>query len=612
MASRTYEFGPFRLDAERRALLRDGEPIPLTPKAFDLLVVLVEGRDRVAEKAELMRLLWPDRAVEESNLTQNVFALRRALGDGPGDKPYIETIPRHGYRFVAEVRTVQGEAAAPRTRPRVLGSVAMLTLVLAALGAYRWSHARELGTPSPAGTITSLAVLPLQNLSNDPAQEYFADGLTDALITDLAKLSPLRVISRTSVMRYKGVSKPVREIAEALGVDAVVEGSVLRSGDHARITVQLIDAAADRHLWSDSFERDLGDVVTLQGEVARAIAREINVVLTPEQDASLTRRPVSVAAHEAYLRGRFFWNKRTPEGLREAVARFEEAIRIDPDFAAAHAGLAAAYAVMPTYAVAPPQEAYPKARAAATRAIELDDGLAEAHACLGFVLLHYDWDWPGSERELKRAIELNPGSATARQWHSEWLTAQGRHDAALEEIRRAGELDPLAVSIQANLGRQLFFTRRYAEAIEALRTATRMEPHLFWAHGILAYACAHAGRHAEARDEAERARDLSGGDTMSVAYVHAVAGETPEAERLLPALEADAEKGFAESYYVAGARAVLGHREPALGWLLRAERDRSPMLMFLGVDPAFDKLRDDPRFAALLRRVGLSPPPASS
>ena len=612
MSRRTYEFGPFRLDAERRQLLRGDEPIVLTPKAFDLLVVLVEGRDRTTEKADLMRLVWPDRAVEESNLTQNVFALRKALGDGPDGEPYIETIPRHGYRFVAEVRIAEGKAAPPRARTRKPVVAAALALVLAALGAYRWSHAREHRTPSPGAAVTSLAVLPLQNLSNDAAQEYFADGLTDALITDLAKLSPLRVISRTSVMQYKGVNKPVREIAEALGVDAIVEGSVLRSGDRARITVQLIDAAADRHLWSESFERDLGDVVTLQGEVARAIAREINVVLTPEQEARLTRPPVSIAAHEAYLRGRFFWNKRTPEGLQEAVARFEEAIHIDPDFAAAYAGLAAAYAVMPTYAVAPPQEAYPRARAAATRAIELDEGLAEAHACLGFVLLHYEWDWPGSERELRRAIELNPGSATARQWHSEWLTAQGRYDAALEEIRRAEELDPLAVSIQANLGRQLYYTRRYPEAIEALRTATRMEPHLFWAHGILAYACARAGRHAEARDEAERARELSGGDTMAVAYVHAVAGETAEAERLLPALEADAEKGFAESYYVAGVRSVLGHREAALRWLARAERDRNPMLMFVGVDPAFDKLRDDAWFAGLLKRLGLSPGPTGS
>jgi TolB-like protein/DNA-binding winged helix-turn-helix (wHTH) protein/Tfp pilus assembly protein PilF len=615
-----FQFGPYRLDAGRRVLLRDHELIPLTPRAFDVLLYLVGNPDRTVGKDELLHAVWSDVAVTEGSLSQAISTLRKTLGDTPGDHEYVATVPRRGYRFVGEAALEEPGGAEPpssreaRPSPSWRGgktwpliAAASVLLILSA-GLTQWRRAR----PRPVGRIESLAVLPLQNLSGDPAQQYFADGVTDALITELAKLNPLRVISRTSVMRFRKPETPITRIARELGVQAVVEGSVMRSGDRVRITIQLIDGGSDSHLWSESYDRDARDILTLQAEVARAIAGQIHVALAPGHLAPLpASRPVSLAAHEAYLRGRFFWNKRNAEGLQEALRQFHEALGTDAGYAAAHAGLADTYAVLPSYGLAPPEKAFPLARAAAARALELDDGLAEAHASLGFTRFHYDWDWEGALRELRRASDLNPSYATARQWHAEILAAQGRHAEALDEILEARRLDPLSVVIQTNVGRSLFLARRYEEAVRELEAATLMDRHFAWAYGLLAMARAHAGRTREAISAADTARDLGNGASEPLTYVEALAGDHAAARTRLRTLEDGAHASSGGAYYLAGIHALLGDRASTMRWLDRAIAERHPLIVFAGVDPAFDGVRADPAFAALLRRIGASPPVAA-
>ena len=619
MDRQVFRFGPYRLDAERRVLLRAGQSIPLTPRAFEVLLYLVRNPGQTVDKDELLHAVWSDVAVTEGNLAQAISTLRKALGDSPADHQFVVTAPRHGYRFVGEVvlerpgvEPLPPDSGHPslarwRRRPGALAVAATSLLLLIAAGVTQLLRSR----PHSTRRIESLAVLPLDNLSGDPAQQYFADGMTDALITELAKLDPLRVISRTSVMRFRNAKTPVARIARELGVQAVVEGTVMRSGDRVRITIQLIDAGADAHLWSESYERNAENILTLQSEVARAIAGQIHVVLTPEHEARLrASHPVPPAAQEAYLRGRFFWNKRTAEGLQEALRQFQEAVRRDAGYAAAHAGLADTYAVLPSYGLAAPDKAFPLARAAAARALELDDGLAEAHASLGFTRFHFDWDWEGAARELQRARELNPSYATARQWYAEILSARGKHAEALDEIRLARETDPLSVVIQANLGRLLLFARRYDEAVQELEQAALMDRQFAWAYALLALARAHAGRTGEATAAAETARALSGGASEPLAYVEALRGDRSAARGRLRAIESRAQGSSGESYYVAGIHAVLGDQGNAMRWLERAVAERHSSLVFAAVDPAFDRMRADPRFAALLERIGASPPAA--
>jgi serine/threonine protein kinase/Tfp pilus assembly protein PilF len=462
--------------------------------------------------------------------------------------------------------------------------------------------------PTPA-RVASLAVLPLENLSHDPEQEYFADGMTEALITDIAKIRTLRVISRTSVMRYKGSKKPLSQIARELKVDAIVEGSVQRSGNQVRIAAQLIDARNDRNLWTESYQSDLSDVLSLQGNVARAIAGEIRVQLTPQESASLSKsRTVNPRAYESYLQGRYFWNKRTPKDLNAAVKSFNQAIGIDPTYARAYAGLADSYATLGNNRLLPPDEAFPKAKAAAEKALSLDEGLAEAHASLAFAHWNYDFDWDVIDREYKRAIELDPGYATAYHWYSGYLSGMGRHSEAIAAVKKARELDPLSPRINANVGFILYFARQYDNAIEELQRIPQMDtgggaPYLYLGMAYLQEGKTQEG--IDALEKNNRISDSPAADALDLAYGYAVAGRREDSLKLLHQVMGEPHRTYMPALWVARVYVALGEKENAMTWLRKAYDERSPQLPFLNVDPRWDPLRSDPQFQDLLRRMKL-------
>jgi TolB-like protein/Tfp pilus assembly protein PilF len=464
-------------------------------------------------------------------------------------------------------------------------------------------------SPSATG-IRSIAVLPLANLSGDAAQDYFADGMTDALITDLSKLQTLKVISRTSTQRYRGTSKPLPEIARELNVDGIVEGSVLRSGDRVRITAQLIDAATDRHVWADNYERDVRDVLALQRDVARAIAGEIRARLSePEQRRLASPRPVNPKAHEAYLRGRAEANKFTEPALRRAIAFYEQAISVDAGYALAHAGLAEAYATLGgVLGFVSPTEYFPKARAAAERALALDATLGDAHAVLATVRLKFDWDWNGAAQEFERVFELNPSLAEAHQEHGTYLEALRRFDEAVAARKRARELDPLSAQRTADVGYPLYYAGRYAEAIEYYRAALDLDQNFFWSHAWIGQARIEQRMYAEAIDEIQAALRISRGNTRVLAtlgYAYAMAGQRPRAQQAVAELQTRSKGTYVSPYFLAVISAGLGDRAAALDYLEKALQERQPYLVLLDVEPVFSKLRDDPRFQTLLQRIGL-------
>jgi TolB-like protein/Flp pilus assembly protein TadD len=484
---------------------------------------------------------------------------------------------------------------------------AALVLVLVAAIVVVWKvHTR--GTV--AHPIQSLAVLPLESLSNDASQDYFADGMTDQLISDLGQISALRVISRTSVMGYKHVRKPLPQIAKELGVDAVVEGTVLRSGDNVRITAQLIDAASDKHLWSQSYEGEFRDALNLQNKVASAIADQIRVNLNAQEKTALnSARVVDPGAYESYLKGRFFWNKRTASGLNVALAYFNQAIEDDPKYAEAYSGLADTYALLGDwqYAVMPAKEALPKAKTAAMKAIELNEALGEAHNSLAFVLDGYDWDFEAGGREFRRAIELNPGYATAHHWYAWHLSLLGQHEEAIAEMRKAASLDPLSLMINTDLAELLLLAHRYDESIQQSRKAIEMDPNFALAHNQLAQAYLAKNRVDEAVAESRKAVDLSGGDNpicvANLARAYAASGKKDEAEKLLAQLMKQSSATSSHATEIAMVYASLGQNDEAMKWLQKGYDERfNPGVL---LRPGFDSLRADARFQALLHRVGL-------
>jgi serine/threonine-protein kinase len=461
-----------------------------------------------------------------------------------------------------------------------------------------------------SGPIRALVVLPLENLSGDPAQEYFADGMTEALIARLAKIGTLKVISRTSAMFYKGARKPLPEIARELKVDAVVEGSVLRAGDQVRITAQLIRAATDEHLWAETYDRDLRDILALQSEVARAIAQEIQVKLTPKEEASLAHsRTVDPAAYEAYLRGLHSWNKRSESGLKQGVEHFQRAIEEDPTYARAYAGLADCYSVLGWMGMLPPKESFGRSKAAAVKALELEKDLAEAHCSLAYALHHYDWDWANAEREFLRSLELNPGYATGHHWHALLHVSLGRPREAVAEIEKAQELDPLAPILRSALGFILYMTRQYDRANVELLKTVEAHPKFWIGSNWLGLSSAQQKRYPEALAACARAVELSDGLPITVAslgYIQALSGDREGAMGTLERLKESAKHRYVIPYGMAIIYAGLGDHEQALTWLEKAFEERSNLLCYLSVDPSFDSLRAHPRFLEMQRRIGLS------
>lgn len=573
--SRTLRFGVFELDLRSGELHKHGRKIRLQEQPFQILAMLLERPGEVVTREELRHRLWPsDTFVDfDHGLNNAINRLREVLGDSADNARYVETLPRRGYRFVAPV---EGASESP-----------------------------------PPLRIESIAVLPLENLTADPSQDYFADGMTDALITNLAQISALRVISRTSVMQYKGGKKSLPEIARELNVEAVVEGSVLRSGERVRINAQLIHAATDRHLWADKYERDLRDVLTLQSEVAQAIAAEIRIKVTPQEQARLaSARPVHPEVYDAYLRGRFHWNKRTEEGLRKGLEYFRQSIEKDSSYALGYAGVAECHNMLGFWGLLPPNEVYPAAKAAATKALEIDETLAEAHTALAWPMFVYDWDWAGAARELERAVELSPGYATGYQWRAHYFTYLGRHTEALAQVKRTLELDPVSLVMNSNAAFMNFLAREFDQAMQHAQRALELDPTFAPPHLFLGRVYEQKQMFGEAVAEFEKAIMLSASSPVMLAalgHAYAAWGKRSEAQKVLKELRDLSGRRYVSSYYIAMLHAGLGEREQALIWLEKAYQERSAWLVMIKVEPGLDILRVDPRFQEMLRGIGLPP-----
>ncbi len=615
-----YQFGVFTVDIRGGELRKHGTRVKLQERPFQVLLALVEKPGEIVTRKELRQRLWPDGTFVDfdHSLSSAINKLRSALNDSASHPRYIETAGR-GYRFIYPVSVAAPELspqtipllkpAATRTRRGLLALFSVAILLVVGVGI-----ALKFRGPAPSGgkgTIRSLAVLPLKNLSSDPEQEYFSEGLTDELTTRLASLQGLRIISRTSAMQYKDSRKPLPAIAKELNVDAVVEGSVLRAGGRVRISVQLIEAAADRHIWAESYERDQRDILALQNEVTRDIAHNIKLSLDPAERQRLAASPpVDPEAHADYLRGRFYWSKRTAVDLRTAIGYFEQAIARDPNYANAYAGLADSYLLISGYSVAPRSESIRKARAAALRALEIDERLAEAHTSLALVAQNYDWDWQTAEKEYRRAIQLDPNYATAHHWHAECLALQGRFDEAFREIERARQLDPLSLIIAADNGVILYFSRQYDRAIEQFRAVLRREPNFPRAYVVI-------GAYERKGLLREALADVVNWELLDHtpfkpwiwahrAYVYGRSGEQARAQHALEKLEELNRNWPMDPGPMILAYIGVDDKERAFAWLQEAYLEHSAAITGLKVDPLYDSLRADPRFQDLLRRIHLA------
>jgi TolB-like protein/DNA-binding winged helix-turn-helix (wHTH) protein/Flp pilus assembly protein TadD len=615
-------FGLFELDVRAGELRKRGVRLPLQGLPLQVLAILLENPGQVVTRDELRTRLWPaDTFVDFDHSLHNAIArLRDALGENANSPRFIETLPRRGYRFIGQlegavVRQSDPPAVALQGRFRrvLLPAVLILVVVVAALVGFNVGGVRSrLLGKSPLAHIDSIAVLPLKNLSDDREQDYFADGMTEALITDLGKVGALRVISRTSVMRYKDTRKPLPEIAHELQVDALVEGTVVRSGDRLRITANLVQASPERHLWAETYERDLRDVIALQNEVARTIAQQIQVELTPEEHAKLsTSHPVDPEAYKLYIKGRYFWVKRNRESFNRAMDYFQQAIARDPSYAAPYSGLADCYVLFgSSFDVGglAPRDTQPRAKAAALKALELDSSLSDAHNSLAYVKLTYDWDWPGAEAEFKRSLALNPGYAHGHHWYAHLLLSDGRRDEALAESSRALELDPISPIINLHLGWHFLNTGQYDRALEQLAKTLELDPNYPLAYWYRGLAYEQKKMYADALREMQKAKDLLPGNLgvqADIGHVYAVSGDKAAANRVLTELKQESGSRYVNQYEIAIIYAGLGQKDQAFARLNAAFRERSDMLVYLNVDPRLNVLRSDARFAALVRLVGV-------
>jgi TolB-like protein len=563
-------FGVFDLDLRAGELRKRGAKVKLQEQPLQVLQILLENLGEVVSREQLQSRIWPaDTFVDfEHGLNNAIRRLREALGDSAETPHYIETLARRGYRFIGHVE------AAPASVP---------------------------------STTRSLAVLPLENLSHDPEQEYFAEGLTEALITTLAKINDLRVVSRTSVMAYKGARRSVREIARELGVDTIVEGTVLRAGGRVRITAQLIDASREMHLWAESYERDLRDVLALQAEMAQAIAREVQVKLTPQEQEHLGHvRPVDPEAYAAYLKGRYHWNRRSGEGCGKAIRCFQQAIDNDPTYAAAYAGLADCLSVLGVCSMVAPDEGFGKAKGLALQALERDPNLAEGHASLAFTSMWYDYDFASAERGFRRSLELNPRYVTGRTWCGILLSVVGRNEEAYAEVQRSIRLDPCSSPVYFCMGIVHWAGPRYDQAIEQFDKAIELEPSNALAYGLQADTYLSQSQYDSAAKGYQKSIQCSQGASSFIAALgeaYARQGNVEAAEDTLEQLRSLAKRRYVTPYIVARLNLALGRKDEALGCLQRAYRGRDSFMVFMKVDPLLDGLRPEPQFRDLLRRM---------
>jgi TolB-like protein/DNA-binding winged helix-turn-helix (wHTH) protein/Tfp pilus assembly protein PilF len=648
VGNRKYRFDEFELLSSEGELRTKDSCVRLQEKPLRLLMVLVENPQRVVTRDQLRERMWDSATFVdyEQGINVAIKKVRDALGDSAENPKFIETIAKKGYRFLVPVEVSYPELTAPAVAPAVSAPqpvasepgaseatpgyrhsvrrrwmfVALAAGVLSGLGLWLFESQKQHRHSAP---IHSLAVLPLRNLSPDSGQEYFADGITEELITDLAQLLPLRVISRTSAMRYKQTSEPITQIARELGVEAIVEGAVARSGNRVMVTVQLIDATEDRHLWAQKYDRNLGDLLGMEAELSQEIASQVGGTLSAQHDVKITRsHPVDPQVHDLCLMGRFHWNKRTAADLAKSADYYRQAIDRDPHYAPAYAGLANAYALLPHFNSVEMRESFAKADAAAHHALELDDTLAEAHATLGLIpLTDGASNWTQSEHEFRRALELNPNYATAHHWFAFYLFFSDRQDEALAEMEHARQLDPLSAIINADEGSFLYAARRYEEAKARLRQAIELAPDLGQPHETLALIDMETGHPSDALKEARTglALDPSNPRTIGEAgYVLAANGQSDEARKLLTVLQDMVHKGSAYPIFAAYIHVGLGHRNEALDIL---EEMADPKTGFaldgLTENHIFDELSADSRYQKLLaqareRRISRSLPDGSA
>ena len=636
-----YEFGPFQLDPPERLLLCDGHPVPMTPRAFDLLVFLVERGGHLVEKDELLKAVWHGSIVEEGNLSVTISFLRKALNDDRGQHKYIETVSKRGYRFVAGVRQVgEPESVLPRLRPedsrgiieeslvqdqpaavvpkpvnvsskRVFRwNILMIALVLGALSILVWVVTHRVAVTSQVQqeeVIRSLAVLPFQTLGVERGDEYLGLGMADALITRLGDTGKVIVRPTSAIQKYNGKELNPLVAGQEQGVDAVLDGRIQREADRVRLTVQLIRVRDGVQLWGETFDKQFTDIFALEDALSERVAQSIRLKLTGEETRRFTKRSTERPdAYEAYVKGRYFWNKRTDKGMKKGLEYFRQAITLDPTFAEAYVGVADSYATLGLYAVLPPKEAFPAAKEAAKRALAMDDGLAEAHATLGFINFYYDWNGVDAGNEFRRALGDNPNYAMAHSWYGESLAAMSRFPEAVAEAERALEDDPLSLIIGSNAGWTLSLAGNADQAIEILKKAIEIDPTFPRTHYRLGRAYEQKKSYELAISELEQAVNLSGGDSCyqgSLGHAHAISGKTDQARKVLQELEGRGAQQYVPAYAIALVYAGLGENDQAITWLQKAYEDRSTSMVFLKLDPELGSLHSDPRFEQLSRRI---------
>ena len=631
-ANQIYEFGPFRLEPAERRLRLNGQLVQLTPKAFDTLLVLVSNHGHAVGKDELTQKVWPDAVVEEATLAQNISTLRRVLGEDTSGQQYIETVSKHGYRFVAPVRSVGGDevfepgdvgeepplsrqsaaAIEKHKRLRVSSTFVAIAIILLLAGAaaigYAWLSANKATSPNSEPVI---AVLPFQPISPEGRDEYLELGIPDGLVTKLSNLNRIVVRSTSSLRSYGGPTPDPVAAGRELKADAVVEGSIQRWGDRIRVRARLVNVNDGRTLWAGEFDEKFTDIFAVQDSISEQITRALALKLTGGERQRLsknyTRDP---EAYQLYVTGRYFWNHRNEEGLKKAIDYFQRAIMRDPNYALAYAGLADSYVLLNFYSAIPLKEAFPKAKVAAERAVQIDDTLAEAHTPLAHVKYSYDWDWQGADWEFKRAIELNPNYATAHQWYAEYLALMGRTDESIAHVEHARELDPQSIIINTELGYPYMFARRCDEAIERFRKALEMDPNFPAAIYYTGRCYEQKGMFAEAITEYRKALPLFGGNPIilgALGYANAASKRKAEARDVLNDLLRLSKQRPVSPFVIATVYAGLGDKEQAFAWLEKAYHERDDRIELLKVDPHLDNLRGDPRFADLMRRVNLAP-----
>jgi TolB-like protein/Flp pilus assembly protein TadD len=589
--SSVYEFGPFRVDEAERRVVRNGTPVPLTPKVFDMLLLLIQRSNSLVEKETLLSEIWPNAFVEEANVSVNIATLRKALGEGADSHRYIETVSKRGYRFVAKVRHLKTDKESTR-RPR------------------RSSFLRTKTQPVDLEGLeahNSLAVLPFQNESNDPQAEYLADGLTESLINNLSRLRSLRVVGRNTIFRYKNSRLNPEVIARHLRVRSIVSGRLLQLGDRVIIRTELVDGNDGWQLWGEEFHRQLSDVLTVQHEISEEISKALEFQLTREERNRLKHHYTNNSeAFHLYLKGRYHWNKYSRPGLRTAIDYFTQAIELDPTYALAYAGLADCYYRL-SNVYAPTHEAMPKVKAAAMRALEIDPNLSEAHAALGLVKMFYELDWAGAEREFRQAIETNPNYSIAHQRLGLYFNLLGRFDEARQELEIARQLDPLSPQVYGSIGLTFFLAGDYEQALVEMQKTLEMGRNHVPTLYLLGRIYEQTGHSDRAIEFLERAVALDDAPTFvsALGHAYATAGNQQAARKVLTDLKAQSKQRYVSAYTLAIIHLALGEKDQAFSCLEQAYHDRAEMITCLKMDPMFNDIRADLRYSSLLRRLGL-------